>query len=105
MGKYSGIPEKIRSDKPLFVIDGNEIFDWYDFYLILSRELIGEKGFFAFGLDSLEDSLISIFRSYGPKNMVIEFKNTRRIKTILGEDYYKKVIAFFGGFNVLIKEN
>lgn len=105
LGKYSGISEKIRSDKSLFVIDGNEMFDWYDFYLILSRELIGEKGFFAFGLDSLEDSLISIFRSNGPKNIVIEFKNARRIKTILGEDYYKKAIAIFGGFNILIEEN
>lgn len=91
-GHLSGLPTKVEAGE--YIIDGSVVNDWYEFYLLLSDVIAGERGFFAFGLDSLDDSLIELSMN-DSLNFSINFNKTSHLKKVLGEDYFNEVLKSF----------
>lgn len=92
-----GLPKKVESKN--YEIDSNRIFEEYDFYLQLSDKLIGNTGFFACGLSSLEESLIELSH-HKSCNFSLSILNSNRLKAILGESIFQSTFDVFDEFKI-----
>jgi hypothetical protein len=98
-----GLPKKVYGTS--FTLDPTDIVDWIDLYFLLA-EIFMEDRFFAFGLDSLEDSLIEL-GLHKNLDFSLTILNLPQLETKLGEEYIREFISIFenAGVQVIISDD